>query len=109
MYGKNHTEEARAKIAAGNKGKIRTSEAITKFIAAKVGNKNPMYGKPRAAGAGRSFQKIDVIDVKNNRTTRYNSISAAALALDIKQSRISTYFYQNQKKPYQGKYIFKKV
>jgi group I intron endonuclease len=24
MYGKNHTEEARAKIAAGNKGKIRT-------------------------------------------------------------------------------------
>jgi hypothetical protein len=56
-----------------------------------------MYGKPRAAGAGRSFKKIDVIDVKNNRTTRYDSISAAALALDIKQSRISTYFYQNQK------------
>jgi NUMOD1 domain len=67
-------------------------------------------GKPRPEGAGIPSQNIEVIDIKNNnKITSYDSMSAAALALGIKQSRISTYFRQNQKSPYQGRYIFKKV
>jgi hypothetical protein len=56
-----------------------------------------------------SIQKIEVIDIKNKIKTIYDSTSAAALALKIKQSRISTYFKRNQKSPYQDQYVFKKL
>jgi hypothetical protein len=75
----------------------------------KTGDKNPMYGKPRPDGSGSPSQKIEVIDIKNNITTIYDSISAAALALNIKQPRISMYFSRNQNKPYKLQYIFKKL
>lgn len=54
---------------------------------------------------------IEVTDLETNKTTIYDSIRAAGRALDIKQSRITTYFSQNQKKksPYKGRYIFKKI
>ena len=54
-------------------------------------------------------QQIEVIDIKNNITSRYDSISSAALALDIKNSRISNFLRLNQKSPYKDRYIFKKV
>jgi hypothetical protein len=63
----------------------------------------------RPEGAGKPCQIIEVIDIKNNITTTYNSISEAALELDIKQSQISLFFSRNQKKPFQGRYIFKKL
>ena len=47
--------------------------------------------------------------LKNNITTSYDSLSAAALALNLKQAIISMYFRQNQESPYKGRYIFKKV
>ncbi len=40
--------------------------------------------------------------------TLYNSIWAAARALNINPGRISGYFTRNQKKPYKGIYTFKK-
>jgi cyclopropane fatty-acyl-phospholipid synthase-like methyltransferase len=36
-------------------------------------------------------QRIEVVDLETNETTSYDSIRAAGRALDIKQSRISTY------------------
>lgn len=75
----------------------------------RAGEKHPMFGKAKPEGAGRPYQKIEVIDVKNNITTIYDSISLAALALDIQKSSISVYFKRNQKSPYKGRYIFKKV
>jgi len=50
-----------------------------------------MFGKPKAEGAGSPSQKIEVVDVKNNVTTSYYSISAAALALNIKNYLISMF------------------
>ena len=44
-----------------------------------------------------------------NQKTIYDSISAAGLTIGIKQNRISMYFKNNQKSPYKGRYIFKKV
>jgi len=35
-------------------------------------------GQPRTEGAGRPSQQIEVTDIKNNQTTTYDSISAAA-------------------------------
>jgi hypothetical protein len=76
MFGKKHSEETRAKLAAAKKDKC---------------------------------QKIEVTDLTKNQKTIYNSIRAAGRALDINQARISVYFKLNQKSPYQGRYIFKKV
>ena len=113
----------------------------------RTGETNPMFGKPRPlliwggspptipyylgsrgmmggpGGSGSSSQKIEVIDLKDNITTVYDSISAAALALNIQQSRISMYFSlsaqayglvprpraRNKNKPYLLRFIFKKL
>jgi group I intron endonuclease len=66
-------------------------------------------GKPRPEGSGRPSQKIKVIDTKNNLTTIYDSISAAALALNIGKSTISNYLARNAKKLYKNQYVFQKL
>jgi hypothetical protein len=53
-------------------------------------------------GAGQPSQKIEVFDNKTNQTTTYDSMSEAAIALNIKRSIISMYFKNNQQKPYKG-------
>jgi hypothetical protein len=68
-----------------------------------------MFGKPRPEGSGSPSQQIQVIDIENNITTQYVSISAAALALNINPTRISMYFSRNQTKPYKLRFIFKKL
>jgi len=68
-----------------------------------------MYNKPRAEGAGRPSNEIEVTDIKNNITTSYDSIREAAKALNINHTRIVIYFKLNQKKPYKGQYTFKKL
>jgi len=54
-------------------------------------------------------QPIEVYDLEDKTYTSYNSIGEAARALNIKQSRISMYFTNNQVKPYKGQYTFKKI
>ena len=73
--------------------KKHSEETLAKLVAAKK-NKG---------------QKIKVKDLTLNQTTIYDSIRAAGRALDINQARITVYFKQNQKSPYKGRYIFKKV
>lgn len=95
--GYKYYEASRAKMSISQIGK-------------KAGEKNPMFGirNPRPEGAGRPYQKIEVIDIKNNITTRYDSIALAALALNINHSVISNYFARNQKL-YKNQYAFKKL
>jgi len=66
-------------------------------------------GQARPLGAGRPSQKIEVFDKSTNQSTTYDSIRAAARALNIKSGRIDMYFANNQQKPYKGRYIFKKL
>jgi len=54
-------------------------------------------------------KKIEVINIKNNTTSVYNSIGEAAKALNINRLVITMYFTRNQVKPYKGLYIFKKI
>jgi hypothetical protein len=91
-----HSPETREKMRNAQKG-------------LKAGEKHHMYGQPRAEGAGRSSQVIEVTDVQTNKKTPFDSIHAAARALNINQASISMYFKQNQQKPYKGQYIFKKI
>ena len=75
MYGQNHTEESKTKI----------SDAM-------IGNTNKK-DKQKSSGSGRPSQQIEVTDIKNNQTTIYDSISAAARALGISPSVIDMYFF----------------
>jgi len=107
-----HSEETLAKMSGVNNpnfGKILSEETRAKIAAAKKGNLNAMFGKTKPEGAGKPTQRISVLDVVNNNTFEYDSMSAAARALDIKQSRISMYFARNQLQPYKGRYIFSKI
>ena len=95
--GYRYSEASRAKMSLSQIGK-------------KAGEKNHMFGKhnPRPEGAGRPYQKIEVMDIKNNITTIYDSIALAALALKTNHSSISNYFARNQKL-YKNQYVFKKL
>ena len=66
-------------------------------------------GQPKPEGSGRLSQQIEVIDIKNNTTTSYDSIREAARVLNIDKSVIVKYFTNNQKKPYKGLYTFQKI
>ena len=65
-------------------------------------------GKTRPERAGSLPQKISEFDLLTSKTTVYDSISATAEAIGIKQSQISIYFIRNQKKPSKNNIYFKK-
>jgi len=93
MFGLTHSEEVRKKMSIDRTGK-----------------KNPRFGKPRAEGAGSPPQKIEVTDLQENTTINYDSISEAARALNLpRHTTIANFLAQNQKKPYRGRYFFRKV
>lgn len=100
-----HSLETRKKMSISQKAFDRTGE------------KNPMYGVPVSEETRVKLlekqkdrcQKIEVLDLESNETISYYSIREAARVLGIKQNRITMYFLQNQKSPYKGRYIFKKI
>lgn len=53
--------------------------------------------------------KIEVIDIINNKTFKYDTISAAALALNIGQSTISKYLARKDQKLYKKPFSFRKL
>jgi group I intron endonuclease len=98
--GRKHSDETKQILSEANKGKNhpnygKTLSDETKQIMSdtKKGEKNPMHGKPKPSGAGNSSQEIEVTDIKNNTTTSYDSIRAAARALNIRNSSIDMYFF----------------
>lgn len=93
------------KFSEASRAKMSRSQ-----IGKKAGEKNPFFGKhnPKPEGAGKPCQKIEVIDTKNNTTTKYDSMTAAALALNTNHSVITQYFARNQKL-YKNRYAFKKL
>jgi len=102
MSGREHTNESKKKISDHQK-KIDHPGRFNK------GDNNIMYGKPKSLGAGMPSQSIEVFDLQEKITTSYVSISTAARALGISSSVINMYFFNNQKKPYKGRYTFKKI
>ena len=96
------------KWAHSSLGFKHSEESRAKMSSSRAGENNPMFGKPRPEGSGSPSQKIEVVDIKNNIKTRYESMSAAALALSIRTSTIANYFARNQKF-FKNQYVFKKV
>lgn len=52
---------------------------------------------------------IEVTDLELKTVTRYPSISEASRVLNLKFQSIAVYFRRNQKSPFKGRYVFKKV
>lgn len=52
---------------------------------------------------------IEVIDLKQNTTTFYPSMSQAAKTLNISTTAIVNFFIKNQIKPHKSRYLLKKV
>jgi NUMOD3 motif len=71
-----HSEEARAKMSNYKAGRKLSEKTRAKISSSLLGQAKPK-------GSGRPSLPIEVIDIKNNITTRYDSISEAALALNI--------------------------
>jgi group I intron endonuclease len=126
MFGKFHSAESLAQMSRVKLGKKLSEETRTKISEAFKGEKNPMFGKKQSEEiikkmsaslqgrkkpltSGKAPVKIEVVDIKNNKTTRYDSISAAALALNIGQSAISKYLARKDQKFYKKQFSFKKV
>jgi hypothetical protein len=65
--------------------------------------------KKRRTPHSKYAKKIEVIDLETNQAKIYNSMKAAARALNSSIPAISQYFSRNQKKPYKGRYIFTKI
>jgi len=74
----------------------------------KYHRRDALTGQARPEGAGNPSQQIEVTDITNNTTICYDSIRETARALNITYSSITMYFIRNQKKPYKGRYTFKK-
>lgn len=105
--GYKHTEKTLVKMEASHLGKRHSLETRAKIGEAVGGKNHPMFGKPRAIGAGKASQSILVIDLEKNTETIYISFSEAAAALGIRRTAISTYISRNQEKPFKDRYIFK--
>jgi hypothetical protein len=73
--GYRHTAVTRERMSVSRFGITVSEETRAKLFAAQKDN----------------CQRIEVVDLETNETTSYDSIRAAGRALDIKQSRISTY------------------
>ena len=114
------------KTAGSNLGHKHSQATRTKMSEAKKGNKNPMFGKThteeirvkrvaalkgriKPLSAGKSPQRISVLDILTNKITKYDSIHEAARAIGVLQTVISNYFRNNQKKPYKGRYCFQRI
>jgi group I intron endonuclease len=118
MSGRTHSEKSKQKISDTKKGSNPSDETRKKMSDAKKGKthnektrakiSDARKGQPRAEGAGKPSQLIEVLNEETNQTTNYNSIYEAARALNINHTVIVKYFSRNQKKPYKGVYTFKK-
>jgi len=98
-------------MSDAKKGKNHTEETKKIMSDAKKGNTNGFKkGEPRPEGSGSPSQAIEVVDIINNITTYYISMHEAARVLNISNFNIiRNYIIRNQKKPYKGQYIFKKL
>src|SRR5436853_4277962 len=109
MAGRTHSPETKQILSDGKKGENHPNYGQTLNNKTKKKISDTKKGQPKIEGSGSPSQQIEVFDIKNNTTTSYDSMGEAARALNLPNyTIISNYILRNQKKPYKGKYTFKK-
>jgi len=83
---------------AQNSGRFKKGHKLTEETKQKMRGRKPL-----------NSQQIQVLDNTTNQTTVYESISEAAIALDVKQPSLCRYLKGTQVKPYKNRYIFSKI
>jgi hypothetical protein len=84
-------------------------EHKSNISASMMGKNNPMFGYIKKNSSHPNSQKIEVLDLETNISISYNSIRAAARALNCQESSIRYYFKRvapPTKKPYKKRYVF---
>lgn len=107
-----HSEETREIMSEARIGRKASEESKRKMSEAQREITHPgryIKGNNRPPESGRPNQKIEVFDLKENTTTTYDSMSAAAIATGVLLPTVSKYLARNQQKPYKGRYIFTKI
>jgi len=104
------------KIAGSSFGRVATDETRAKLAAAMKGIREGIpkseETKAKMSAAQPAAIKIEVLDLETNISISYNSIRAAASALNCPESSIRNYFMRvapgsaTTKKPYKKRYVF---
>jgi len=100
----NILKKAGSSIGYIHKLETREKMSLSHIALDWTGERNPNFGKivseeTRAillAQKKNKSQMIEVMNLEKNKTTIYDSIRAAGRALNINQSRITTYFSQKE-------------
>lgn len=98
--GLRHSEATKAKISKANKGRVISLSARQRMSNShkgkQIGEKNPMYGKPKSAETiqkqydthRHQMKPIDQLDMDGNLLATYESINSAARALGTTKQNI---------------------
>jgi group I intron endonuclease len=102
-----HSEETRRKMSESKKGNNNPIKAQSE----ETRNKISVSRKANLSGSSQpSSQKIEVLDLETNITTRYDSMREASGALNVNLSSVGQYLLKSKKKlPYKGRYIITKI
>lgn len=95
--------------AAPMSGNKHSKVTLAKMRIAKLNKKLSEETKALISFSMLSSIKVRVLDKETNTTVDYDSITAAAIALNIRIQAICNYLKRNQIKPYKGRYIFQKI
>lgn len=106
--GQKHSDEILIKMSEAQKGEYNSMHGKNHSAETRKKMSDAKLGKAKPEGSGRPCQAIEVFDIKNNLTTQYDSIRAAARALAIPCDSIRSTFRKNRQKPYKNRYIFKR-
>jgi hypothetical protein len=112
MSGRKHSPETIKKMSDSHTGSKHSDETRNKISDTVKKSENSgrfKIGQSRAEGAEVPSIKISVFDQKTNQITTYDSLSEAAIALNITYKAISYHLEACKPKPCKNRYIFKKL
>jgi hypothetical protein len=90
--------------------KNHLDETLQKYLGGATcseGSSKTRRSAPHFKKKGKPSQKIEVVDLKENTTTSYNSLSEAARALNLPRPSIRKNLQSKNSIPYKDQYIFK--
>jgi group I intron endonuclease len=114
LLGFKHSEYTRRRMSAARLGISRSKfseDTRRRMSAARLGislsedTRRRISEARKVNGAGIPCVQLEVLDLETGIKTTYDSISEAAIALDVKRPSLSRYLLGTQVKPFKGRYI----
>jgi group I intron endonuclease len=109
LYGKNHTEESRAKMAESKLGGKFCEETKEKISNAMLGKIFTKEHKANLSVAQPGRKNISVTDLETGIETIFTSIAEAERTMGFPKDSIRANFRSKSKAPYKGRYSIKVI